>query len=288
MKLHDLLIVFDRPGRPGQAGRLAQQIAIAHDAHLTGVFPLQMLIPPAPLFAAAGPFDPYPYPPGDELSRSYEQARTAVRELGSSFLAESARNGLRASWQVDEEPLPKPLVARARESDLIVLDQPDPEAGEAARLWQLLEDVLFGAGRPILMVPYAGRFEAVGRNVLVGWDGSRAATRAIHDSLPLLRGAERITLLTIEDLRSAHPDHPLSGTGMAEHLARHDLRVTLARSVRGGTATDADIILNHAAETGADLLIVGAYGHSRAREILLGGVTRALIDHATVPVLMSH
>lgn len=288
MKLEDLVIVFDRADRSGQASALAQRIATENDAHLTGFCSLQMLMPPGAPLTAAGIFHPSPYTLGDELSRSYEQTQAAAHELERSFLAEAARSGLRASWQVDEEPLPGPLIACARESDLIVLNQPDPEAGWAPRLWQLLEDVLFSAGRPILMVPYAGRFETVGRNVLVGWDGSRAATRAIHDSLPLLRGAEQVMLLTIEEPRSARPDGPPPGVGMAEHLARHNLRVTLTRSVRAGTASDADIILNHAAEAGADLLVVGAYGHSRTREILLGGVTRALVDHATVPVLMSH
>lgn len=288
MKLQDLIIVFDRPDRPGQASPLAQQIATANDAHLTGFCPLQLLMPSDALFMAAGMFHPLPYPPENEPSRSYEQTRMAAHELGQSFLAESERNGLRASWQVDEEPLPAALVARAQESDLIVLNQPDPESGGASRLWQLVEDVLFGAGRPILMVPYTGRFDVVGRNVLVGWDGSRAATRAIHDSLPLLRCTERVTLLTIEQPRSVRPDSLPPGTGMAEHLARHNLRISLARTVRAGSASDTDIILNHAADTGADLLVVGAYGHSRAREILLGGVTRALVDHATIPVLMSH
>jgi nucleotide-binding universal stress UspA family protein len=136
-------------------------------------------------------------------------------------------------------------------------------------------------------VPYAGRFESLGKRVLVGWNAGREAARAVQDALPLLMAAESVTVLTVnpEIGLGGHGEEP--GADIALHLARHGVRVTVEH-MTAPEISAGDVILNRAFELSADLLVIGAYGHSRLREMVLGGVTRSLLQQMTVPVLMSH
>ncbi len=142
-------------------------------------------------------------------------------------------------------------------------------------------------GRPVLVVPYAGRFEACGRRVLVAWNASRAATRAVNDAMPLLAGAETVTVLCVDpdEDRRAHGDVP--GADVAVHLARHGVKARVESTASGGIGVG-NAVLSRASDIGADLLVMGAYGHTRVRELLLGGATRTILESMTVPVLLSH
>ena len=149
------------------------------------------------------------------------------------------------------------------------------------------ELVALASGRPILAVPYAGQFETVGRRVLIGWNATREATRAVNDAMPLLAAADVVTVLTI-DAREAPDAHgELPGADISLHLARHGVKATIERTVSAGVPAG-EVLLSRAADLGADLLVIGAYGHSRMRELLLGGATRSILQSMTVPVLMSH
>jgi nucleotide-binding universal stress UspA family protein len=166
---------------------------------------------------------------------------------------------------------------------LVVLGQDDPEGENAG----VLEAVLFDSGRPVLAIPFAGKFTTIGKRVLVGWNASREASRAVHDALPLLAKAESTTVFLANPKRGlgAHGDEP--GADIARHLARHGLKVDVAKAA-ADDVSDSTLLLNHASDMGADLLVMGAYGHSRLREFILGGVTRSLLREMTVPVLLSH
>jgi nucleotide-binding universal stress UspA family protein len=122
---------------------------------------------------------------------------------------------------------------------------------------------------------------------LVGWDAGREAARALHDALPLIAKAESVTVLAINPKLGGNGLGDEPGADLARHLARHGLRVTAVQTTSNGLNAS-DVLLNHAADLSSDLIVVGGYGHARMREILLGGVTRDLLRHATVPVLMSH
>jgi nucleotide-binding universal stress UspA family protein len=151
----------------------------------------------------------------------------------------------------------------------------------------VVEQALFSSGRPVLVVPHSGRFEAVGRTVLIGWNASREAARAANDALPLIAGAESATVLVVNPSEAPGGDGAEPGAAIALHLARHGLRAT-AEHVVAPQVDDGEMLLNQAADLGADLLVVGAYGHSRLRELVLGGVTRTLLRQMTIPVMMSH
>ena len=144
-----------------------------------------------------------------------------------------------------------------------------------------------GTGRPILIVPYRAELTALGRRVLVAWDGSREAARAAHDALPLLHKAELVTLLTVSERETDFERHRPGLKRMLKNYERHGIRVRVEETIRGDLAV-ADALLSRAGDRDADLIVAGAYHHSQLRESLFGGVTRDLLDHMTVPVLLSH
>ena len=148
-----------------------------------------------------------------------------------------------------------------------------------------VEAALFGSGRPVLIVPYIQQAGLKLDRVLVCWDGSRTAARATADALPLLAKAETTEVITVTD--GAGDQDEIPGFDIAKHLARHGIKVELKRIVRGDVDVP-NIILSHAADTSADLIVMGGYGHSRLREFVLGGATRGLLQSMTVPTFMSH
>jgi nucleotide-binding universal stress UspA family protein len=188
---------------------------------------------------------------------------------------------------IEEEP-GVALCLQARYSDLLVIGQDDPEDKTAAQPPMVAEYVLLNAINPVLIVPYAGEFSSVGQRVLIAWDGSMEAARAVHGAIPLLQRAGQVQV-AIFDPRvgpGAHGEEP--GADIALFLARHGIRVDVSRHVTGGEIDIGNAILSHASDFGADLLVMGGYGHSRFREVLLGGVTRTILRSMTTPVLMSH
>lgn len=171
----------------------------------------------------------------------------------------------------------------ARSFDLSVVGQTEP--GKSAPEEMLPETVLFGSGRPVLVVPYIQKTGMKLDRVLVCWDGSRAAARAVGDAMPFLARANSIDIVTM--MAKEGPRDELPGVDIAHHLARHKLKVDFKRIV----AKDLDVastILSTAADLGSDMIVMGGYGHSRLREFVLGGATRGILNAMTVPVLMSH
>lgn len=170
----------------------------------------------------------------------------------------------------------------ARCFDLSIVAQVEPDEWGPEEL--TIEAALFDSGRPMLVVPYIQKEGLKLDRILVCWDGSRSASRAIADALPFLARAKAIDVLVVGKGREGDR---ISGADIAQHLARHGLNIDLKRVV----APDSDVantILSYAADSSADLIVMGGYGHSRLREFVLGGATRGLLQTMTVPTLMSH
>jgi nucleotide-binding universal stress UspA family protein len=207
------------------------------------------------------------------------ERHAAAREAEFSGLLR--RHGLDGEWQAVRGSAAPCIAQRGRVADLVILGQRDPDRPE---ILEAPEDVILACGRPVLVVPYAGRFEQIGGDVLVAWNGSREATLAMHDALPLMAPSKSVTLLTVSlrgDRRAEIVSDPVS------HLTRHGLNAKGER-LPAGDLEPAEATLSRAAEIGADLIVMGAYGHSRLREAVLGGMTRDMLRHMTVPVLMAH
>lgn len=195
------------------------------------------------------------------------------------------RNGLEAGSLTPGTRSAK--LALARRSDLVVIGQADPRRRDTAIMQEEIEAILIRAGRPVLIVPYAGTYELPAPRVMIGWNGSREATRAVHDAMPFLKRAENVTVFSVATDPSDDWDVDLGAVDLAAHLAHHGVTVTLSRTVADGLP-QAAALLNEAADLGIGLLVTGAYGQTPMRERVLGGVTRSLLEGMTVPVLMSH
>ncbi len=281
MALKDILVHLDGAAPSAQRLSLAADLARRHQAHLTGLFVVDLTPPIVGAMEGGG---------GAVLAGLIEQMRAEALATAAGvearFAETLAREGIAGEWRIAEGAAPELVALHARYADLAVLGQADPQADEAAGA-AVVAAALFGAGRPVLVVPHAGSFPGIGRRVLVGWNASREATRAVHDALPLLLGAETVTIAAVNPRRGlgAHGDEP--GADIARHLARHGVRVQVEHSAAPEIGAG-DILLNRAADLSADLLVVGAYGHSRLREMFLGGVTRTLLQQMTLPVLLAH
>lgn len=175
----------------------------------------------------------------------------------------------------------RPVVARAMHADFTIMQRPDEPAATAA-----FEAILFNSGRPVLLVPPDWSGSAIGRRVMVAWSAKRESVRALADAAPFLESAEQISVVAV-DASAAYQGDTFAGYDISTHLARHGLKVSLRQPDNFGRSTDR-ALLDEARDGDADLIVMGGYGHSRLREFVLGGVTRALTGHSPVPVLISH
>ena len=171
----------------------------------------------------------------------------------------------------------------ARRFDLGIIGQPERESFAPDEV--LAESLLFESGRPVIIVPYIQKQGLKLDRVLLCWDGTRAATRAIADAMQFLEKAKQVEIVMVTNDRGKGSGIP--GADLAAHLARHDIKVE-TRPLTAGDIDVANTILSHAADSGADMIVMGGYGHSRLREFVLGGVTRGILATMTVPTLMSH
>ena len=212
---------------------------------------------------------------------SDEAATTDVRR---QFEAISAKRNLNAEFRVirrggsDED-----LVLSSLHSDLVVIGQCELQEMPG---YLAPERLLLASGAPILVVPSGWKSEPIGKNILVGWNASREARRAVADALPFLVEAASVTLLVVDSDKRARRHGEEPGADIALYLARHGAQVEVAQVSSRGSPV-ADIILSYAADHGADLIVIGAYSHARSIEMVFGGVTRTLLKQAPIPVLMS-
>lgn len=225
---------------------------------------------------------------GGPLTQEHLDELKRDAELALDRFEHQARNaGISYERRYSNNEADVGLVQQARYADLVVLSQTDPGLSGPALLRQLPEHVALHGGRPVLLVPYAGAFQHLDHHALVAWDGSRAATRAVTDALPMLCSSRQVTLAVFERARHDQPGD-LPGADIAPYLARHGVRLEVVQqSSQAGDDVGA-ALLSLAADRGADLLVMGAYGHQRWREILLGGVTRRVLQSMTLPVLLAH
>ena len=282
MGLKDILVQIDTEGAGAASARrqgFALSLAAAHDAHLTAVaFALEPTIPPMIMGEV----------PGSLLESQRKRALDAAEAAAAAFTAAADRAGVKSEVRViscTESAAPPTLAVHGRTSDLVIVGQSEQDDILAIRDL-MTEAVLFESGRPVLAVPYIGPDEAKIRNVIVAWDGRREASRAANEALPLLSKAETVSVVVVGDSApSARTGEP--GADLALHLTRHGVNVSVKRISDAGIDVS-NALLSHAADSEADLIVMGGYGHSRLREFVLGGATRGILGSMTLPVLMAH
>lgn len=275
MALKNILVVVDDTESTATRLSYAARLAERHEAHLAGVFVTPPLDTPAYVMAQV---------PAAVRKAQTEAAERKADEVRTAFEQVMSKGGLsdRAEWRRQDGEPTTTVALMGRYADLIVVGQTPPEA-PATAIVDPAELTLAG-GRPVLVVPYSFRPTGVGEHVLVAWNGSREAARAVADAMPILEAADRVSVLSIDPGRDLG-DEP--GADIAAHLAHHGIDVEAMHMVSHGL-DPADALLNRASDLSADMIVMGAYGRSRLRELVLGGVTRGILRHMTVPVLMAH
>ncbi|HKZ05573.1 MAG TPA: universal stress protein [Methylomirabilota bacterium] len=277
MALKELLVIADNDTAFRSRLDVAFGLAMQHGARVVG---LHVMPPPLTPF-----YGEVPIPEAVEKAQRLE-LEEAARRAAALFASAAAHTAVPTEWRVAEGPVLREAKVHARYADLSVVPQGIELGSPSADLHALPEELALGVGRPVLVIPRYGSFRSTGRRVLVAWNGSREATRAVHDALPLLQRAERVTVLSIDP--TVDPDGSrLPGADIALYLARHGA-VATAATIPGADMDVGDLLLSYATDHDADLIVMGAYGHTRLREMVLGGATRTLLQHMTVPVLLSH
>jgi nucleotide-binding universal stress UspA family protein len=257
---------------------LAAHLALRFEGRLVGVAPSG--IPDVVLTMNSA------VPDGVELvALSAAHLRNRAEAVARAFDAQCKALDVPAQSRVVMEEAVDAMVTHGRCSDLIVVGQTDRNHAPDGLAFDFPQQVLLHAGSPVLVVPYAGMFPSIGRNVLVAWKGTRESANALRNALPLLHAAERVSLVEVGEVRGP-PESDDSLALAAAWLASHGIACKAHREM--ALADAGEQLLSRVAGIGADLIVCGGYGHSRLREWVLGGVTRHLLEHMTVPVLFSH
>jgi nucleotide-binding universal stress UspA family protein len=259
---------------------LACDIAVKQNAHVIGLY----VVPAVRIYPAVGP---------GMFAEVVEEQREAFKaradEVRQQFEDHMRNQSVAAEWRfVDSRvaEIANPVIEHGLQSDLVVVSQVDPE-GESEIAADFAERVVMESGRPVLVVPIYGTFSTVGRTAVVSWNGRREAARAAFDAVPILQGCDAVHVTWLDPPRSLEGPDSLPGAELATALSRHGVKVTTQARPTGGLKAG-EALLSHASDVGADLLVMGAYGHSRTREYVFGGATRTIFDSMTLPVLMSH
>jgi nucleotide-binding universal stress UspA family protein len=282
MSYKTILVQADTSGNCAERIRIAIELAQQYGAHLVGAAVtggVGRFAYPGAWAADPGGYSAFLTAQLDVLRQRAEAALAAFEEAVRNQDLRSHESAL-----IDDEAGPG-LNLRGRYCDLLVIGQSKPKEATPVIPADLPQQVVMGSGRPVLLVPFAGTFPHLSRHAMVAWDGSLSAARAVTGALPLLEQAVQVEVAVFTgDAGDIYGDNP--GDDVALYLARHEVKVNVVRSDSG--IGDGGPLLALATERGADLLVMGGYGHTRLRELVMGGVTRTVLRSMTVPVLMAH
>lgn len=275
--IKDILVSLKVGERESPAQKYAISMAAALEAHIAGII---FAYDPIELMSQLS------YMGGSLVEKDlpdYRGEANATLDRFSEAAGRAAISSERLMLPADLTSIGGQFGRIARRFDLCVVAQPGSEGAAVAKM--IVEGALFDSGRPVIVVPYIQTAPFKLDRLMICWDGSRPAVRAIADAMPLLALARRAEVVIVAD--KAEKEDELDGIDIGQHLARHGIDATINRIIRDDIDV-AGVLLSHAADSGADLMVMGGYGHSRVREFILGGVTRSMLRSMTAPVLMSH
>ncbi|MCP3871418.1 MAG: universal stress protein [Gammaproteobacteria bacterium] len=277
MALSDILVHVDRTAHCEKRVKIALKIAGHHGRQLTG------------LYAQA---NAYLESRTSGLEKRRKRHEKASEQLRSKFQSMADEAGVQLNWLTtpfdrSEEWVTSQLVFHTQHSDLIVIGQHDETTHDGSIPADLAEHLVMETGRPVLIIPYAGNFKAVGKRAIIAWNTARESVRAVNDAIPLIQNAKKVKVVAINPRQKGkrHGDTP--STDIVGHLMHHGIEAEADHFSTEGV-DEGNLLLNIASDERADLLVMGAYGHYRFRELILGGTTREVLEHMTIPVLMSH
>ena len=273
MAIKHILVHLDGQRHLATTAEAACGLAAACGAHATGFYVIPHIN--IPTYAESRI-------PSDIVKIHDEAAELEAASAAEEFNSIAGNAGCEADWLSVKGFADRLLIERARYTDLVIMGQASPSKPSPHAV-AIENHVIMGCARPVLMVPRNGIQGEIGNRALVAWNGSREAVRAVNDAMPLLERSKHVTVLTID---AGRDDRDIPGADICHYLARHGVNAEAA-SVKK-TASTTETLLGYAKDNSASLVVMGAYGHSRLREFVLGGATYNMLQHADVPVLMSH
>ncbi|AUG52417.1 universal stress protein [Thalassospira marina] len=277
----DMLVHIDNTKPCTERLSVALTVAKAHKAHLTGVYVLPRAEIPRFMEVQIS---------ADIMEAQRRTIREGAAEAKVAFTEACEKAGVPFSWQEVNclaTEIADTVAMYARHHDLTVLGQYDPESSDPSSTSEMPDKVILTAGAPVLVVPRYGKYETVGTRVMVAWKPYREAVRAVNDGMSFLENAKSALVLCADPNKAARDSIPVPGVDIADRLARHGVNVRKETMNAEGISVG-DLLLSRAADESIDLMLCGAYGRPRLRELMLGGVTQHLLKHMTVPVLFSH
>ena len=276
MSYKTILVHIDSGSHCATRVEVAVRLARQHDAHLVALHAIAPFEPPGYVMAEMGPaiLDAQKHAAAVELARSETEFTKQTTAAGFTNI----------EWRTAIDDPVEAMTLHARYADLVVIGQADAADGSNIAA-DFPERLVLAAGRPVLILPSAGRFTSIGKRILVAWNPSREATRAVTDAIPLLRLADSVHVMAVNPKSGEHGNVPGADIGL--YLARHGVRVEV-KTDHGAEIDVGNELLSRAADLDADLIVMGGYGHSRLKEWVLGGATRTILESMTAPVLMSH
>lgn len=279
MSYKTVLVHVDPSAHNSDRVSVASRLAIEHDAHLmladmTGLsrFALTNL--------ESGSGDPVM---NSHRALLHERAHKAL-DIAEKIARQAGVNQIER--RVVDDEAGTGMALQARYADLVVISQEDPDQPLPGGVENFAEYVILNCAKPVLVLPRVGSMQNLGQRIMLGWNGSRESTRAIVSSLPLLKRAAKVEVAMINPSADLEVPGSQPGADIAIYLARHGVQVETVAVSAPGDAGEA--LMRLAADHHIDMLVMGAYGHSRFREILLGGVTRKLLASMSLPVLFAH
>jgi nucleotide-binding universal stress UspA family protein len=279
MQFRDFLVVVDSSKASDNRVELAASLAGEHGGHLVGLYVLPIPEPNRHLRPTF--FDAI-------IDLCIRKEKELSREARRKFEDAINRHGVKGEWRTAGGFPSEEAAVHVRYVDLGIVGQLDPSIRGGVMPPLLPEDVALSAGRPILITPVSWTPRKIGKRIIVAWNAQREATRAVNDAIPILTNADSVIVLVIDPekrIMSPHGEEP--GADIALHLARHGIKAEVEVAV-SDVSGPTDVLHSKTRELAADLIVMGAYGHARTRELVLGGFTRDLLQHMDVPVFMSH
>jgi nucleotide-binding universal stress UspA family protein len=279
MTYKTVLVSLNEIDRAASLLQFTASLANDYNAHVIGLYVI-----PAPIVYAAGP---YAMPEVVDIMTQYFVDRS--KTMRGTFDTEMARNGLSFNWLEVKSILPQvssTVGEVGRIADIVIVSEIDSNQAIGVET-DFVANVIMGVGAPVLILPRNAEARLNVDQIICGYNGSREGSRAIRDALPLLKKANDVRLVWVDPTAVPDLSGPLPGAEMAGSLGRHGVKVT-AEAMPTSGIDPAEALLMRARDFGAGLIVMGAYGHSRLREFVLGGATRNALRNMSIPIFMSH
>lgn len=280
MSYNTILVCLTTPKNSERLMKAACLLARKSNAHVIGLHTLQSIeVYPGIVVdlprQAVDSFDKDQHNQAEKIKQVFDKYTK-----GEDFVSEWRLIKAQSTHAADR------LAEHALCADLVIMGQADPDSDRADQR-NAQEVVIKQSGRPVLVVPSVGDFETIGNHALIGWSATRESSRALHDAIPMLEGGGKATILWVSHTDKDANYLETTAHAAASMMARHDIDATVAHWQNTKIAI-ADALLNEAFDRGADMIVTGAFGHSRFYDFVIGATTTGLLDHMTVPVLFSN